>query len=79
MNVWICVIIGILIATTAVLAVKVFLLKKTAREVRRSFEEKLTQDTKTLIHQSSHDPGMWAREGGLNAPPQIFLWGTGGF
>ena len=35
MNVWICVIIGILIAITAVLAVKVYLMKKSAREIRR--------------------------------------------
>ena len=72
MNVWICVIIGILIATTAVLAVKVYLMKKSAREIRRSFEEKLTQDTNTLIHISSHDPDMRALAGGLNAQLQIF-------
>ena len=72
MNVWICVIIGILIATTAVLAVKVYLMKKSAREIRRSFEEKLTQDTNTLIHISSHDPDMRALAGGLNVQLQIF-------
>ena len=72
MNVWICVIMGILIAITAVLAVKVYLMKKSAREIRRSFEEKLTQDTNTLIHISSHDPDMRALAGGLNAQLQIF-------
>lgn len=72
MNVWICVIIAGLIAITAVLVVKIYLIKKSTREIRRSFEEKLTQDTNTLIHISSHDPDMRALAGGLNAQLQIF-------
>src|SRR5699024_9855512 len=72
MNVWICVIIAGLIAITAVLVVKIYLIKKSTREIRRSFEEKLTQDTNTLIHISSHDPDMRALAGGLTAQLQIF-------
>ena len=40
MNVWICVIIAGLIAITAVLVVKIYLIKKSTREIRRSFGRK---------------------------------------
>ena len=72
MNVWICVIIGILIATTAVLAGKGYFMKKTAREIRRSFEEKLNQEKNNLIHISSHEPGKRGLAGGGKAPLQKF-------
>ena len=65
MNVWICVIIGILIAITAVLAVQVYFLKKTARGIRRAFLEKLNQETKNFIPIFRHEPGMRGAGGGV--------------
>lgn len=45
MNVWVCVLILCLLAVIGMLFVKVYLLKKSAREINKAFAEKIRNDT----------------------------------
>ena len=58
MEFWLCAVIGILIIIILLLTVKVFLLQKSADEIREEFALRLTADTNTLIAISSHDRHM---------------------
>ena len=66
MELWLWVIIGILTIITLVLSVRVFLIKKAAREIRTSFAEKLSTDTNTPITLSSRDKDMCALGNDIN-------------
>ncbi len=52
------IIIGILLLVIFVLWAKVYLLRKSAREISEAFRDRLTADTNTLIDISSSDPYM---------------------
>lgn len=58
MEFWLCAVIGILIIIILLLTVKVFLLQKSADEIREEFALRLTADTNTLIAISSRDRHM---------------------
>ena len=52
------IIIGILLLVIFVLCAKIYLLRKSAREISEAFKDRLTADTNTLIDISSSDPYM---------------------
>lgn len=58
MQIVLWVIIGVLIVITAVLFVKIYLLRKSAREIEEAFADRLITDTNTLIDISSSDRYM---------------------
>lgn len=49
---------GILILIIIILLIRMHLMKKAAMEIKQAFEERLKEDTNTLIDISSHDPHM---------------------
>ena len=51
MEMWLCAVIGILV-------LKIYLLRKSVREIEDGFVERLTTDTNTLIDISSHDKAV---------------------
>lgn len=51
MEMWLCAVIGILV-------LKIYLLRKSVREIEDGFAERLTTDTNTLIDISSHDKAV---------------------
>ena len=58
MELLLLIIIGILLLIIFVLLAKVYFLRKSAREIRSGFHDRLTADTNTLIDISSRDPYM---------------------
>lgn len=72
MNVWICVLILCLFVIIGTLFVKVYLLKKSAREINKAFAEKIQNDTNTLIQISSHDTDMKELASSLNTQLKYF-------
>lgn len=72
MNVWVCVLILCLLAFIGMLFVKVYLLKKSAREINKAFAEKIRNDTNTLIQISSHDKDMRELASSLNTQLKYF-------
>lgn len=72
MNVWICLLIPGFLVVITMLLLKIYLLKKSAREVRTAFVEKTEQDTNTLIQISSHDADMRELASAINAQLQVF-------
>ena len=58
MEVWLWAVIGVLCCAAAGLLIKVFLLRKTAGEIRQGFAWRLTTDTNTLIDVSHRDRAM---------------------
>lgn len=66
MELWLWVIIGILTIIVLALSVRIFLIKKAAREIRTSFAEKLIADTNTPITLSSRDKDMCALGNDIN-------------
>lgn len=52
------IIIGILLLIILVLLAKIYFLRKSAKEIREAFCDRLTANTNTLIDISSHDPYM---------------------
>lgn len=58
MKIWLWVVIGILILIIIVLLIKIYLLRKAAKEIEAAFAERLTTDTNTLISISSNDRSM---------------------
>lgn len=72
MNVWICVLILCLFVIIGTLFVKVYLLKKSAREINKAYAEKIQNDTNTLIQISSHDTDMKELASSLNTQLKYF-------
>lgn len=72
MNVWVCVLILCLFVIIGTLFVKVYLLKKSAREINKAFAEKIQNDTNTLIQISSHDTDMKELASSLNTQLKYF-------
>lgn len=66
MELWLWVIISILTIIVLALSVRIFLIKKAAREIRTSFAEKLITDTNTPITLSSRDKDMYALGNDIN-------------
>lgn len=60
MEIWLGGFIGILFVMILIVSVKLYLLQKSAREIKEAFADRLTMDTNTLIDISSRDP--WMRE-----------------
>lgn len=56
--IWLSCLCAVLLISTAVLSVKLILMKKAANEIRQEFAEKLENDTNTLILISSRDKDM---------------------
>lgn len=65
MEIWIC-FLAAAFMIIAVLVIKIYLLKKSAREIRTAFYEKIKNDTNTLISISSHDHDMCELADGIN-------------
>lgn len=65
MEIWIC-FLAAAFMIIAVLVIKIYLLKKSAREIRTAFYEKIKNDTNTLISISSHDQDMCELADGIN-------------
>ncbi len=63
---------GLLGIVIIVLCVKIYLMKKSAREISAAFTEKLQADTNTLISISSHDKDIAALAENLNDQLRIF-------
>ena len=72
MNVWVCVLILCLLAVIGMLFVKVYLLKKSAREINKAFAEKIRNDTNTFIQISGHDKDMRELASSLNTQLKYF-------
>lgn len=62
------VVIGSLLLCLLVLAVKLYLLRKSARELGKAFRQKLTEDSNTLLSCASRDPAIRALASELNEP-----------
>ena len=62
------VVIGSLLLGLLVLAVKLYLLRKSARELGKAFRQKLTEDSNTLLSCASRDPAIRALASELNEP-----------
>lgn len=58
MEIWVWAVFGAMAILIAVLIVKIHLLRKSAGEISRAFEDRLSQDTNTLIDISSRDRCM---------------------
>ncbi len=64
--VWLFILCGVLAALSAGLMMKVILMRRAADEIRQGFEEKLKEDTNTLISISSGDKAMRRLAGSIN-------------
>ncbi len=62
---------GLLCAVIAALCIKIYLLKKTAREISDGFEDRLKTDTNTLINISSRDKDMRLLANNINSQLRI--------
>lgn len=72
MDIRVCVLILGLFIIIGTLLIKVYLLKKSARQINRAFAEKIQNDTNTLIQISSHDIDMKELASGLNTQLKYF-------
>lgn len=72
MNVWIGALVFGLLIIIVLLLIKLYLLKKSAKEINKSFGEKIKNDTNTLIHISSHDADMKELASSLNIQLKCF-------
>lgn len=66
MEVWLWTVIGLLAVAVAALSIKIYLLKKAAKEIEEGFAERLSTDTNTLIDISSGDAHMKKLAGSIN-------------
>ena len=66
MEFWLCVVIGLLGVVILLLLVKLFLIRRTAREIEEAFAERRATDTNTLIDISHRDPAMVALADRIN-------------
>lgn len=64
--VWLWVTVGILAMTVIILALKIYLMKKSAREIEKGFADRLVTDTNTLIDISSNDKCMRSLANSVN-------------
>ena len=71
MEIAVCVIIGSLTVIIAVLLIKIYLMKKSAREIENAFADKLINDTNTLIGISSRDKNMRSLADSINIQLRI--------
>lgn len=67
MELWVWLIIGGLVSSVIGLVIKLKLMRKSAREIRCAFQERLDTDTNTLIDISSRDRAMRSLAQGINA------------
>lgn len=67
MEIWLWVACGALALAVLLLAGKVYLLRKSAREIETAFAERVTTDTNTLIDISSRDGAMRSLASAVNA------------
>lgn len=58
MEIWLWIVIGALLLVVTALSVKIYLLRKAAREIEEGFAERLVTDTNTLIDISANDKTM---------------------
>ncbi len=72
MNGWIWLMMIGFIMVIMMLLLKIFLLKKSANEIKKAFIEKTEQHTNTLIRISSHDTDMKELAAAINTQLQIF-------
>ena len=72
MNGWTWLILTGLVIVILALLLKLYLLKKSAREIKTAFLEKTEQNTNTLIHISSHDADMKALAAAMNTQLLLF-------
>ncbi len=72
MNGWIWLIIIGFIVAIMILLLKIYFLKKSAKEIKKAFIEKTEQNTNTLITISSHDTDMKELAATINAQLHIF-------
>lgn len=72
MNIWIGVLIVGLVVMIGMLLTKVYLMKKSAKEIDSAFAEKIRKDTNTLIHISSHDADMRKLASSINTQLKYF-------
>lgn len=66
MEIWVWAVFGAMAVLIAVLIVKIHLLRKSAGEISRAFEDRLSQDTNTLIDISSRDRCMRSLADNIN-------------
>ena len=66
MEIWFWAVFGAMAILIAALILKIYLLRKSADEISRAFEDKLSQDTNTLIDISSHDRCMRSLANDIN-------------
>lgn len=66
MEVWLWILIGILIAVVIALSVKVYILRKSAKEIEIAFADRLITDTNSLIDISSRDKNMLSLANTIN-------------
>lgn len=66
MEIWLWIVIAVLAAAVVFLCGKLYFLRRAAREIRRDLEEKLSEDTNTLIDLSTRDRAMRELASGLN-------------
>lgn len=71
MDIWICLLIVSLIIIIF-LVVKIYLLKKSAKEIKNAFVEKTEHETNTLINISSHDHDMCELATVINSQLRLF-------
>lgn len=72
MNIWTGLLIIGLLIIIGILFSKVYLLKKSAKEINIAFAEKIKHDTNTLIQISSHDTDMRALAASINMQLKVF-------
>lgn len=72
MDFGICFLIGTLIIIIILLIIKIVILKKSAREIKDLFYEKMNHDTNTLINISSHDHDMCELADSINVQLKEF-------
>jgi hypothetical protein len=58
MEIWLLVLVGIMAFIIIALLIKIYLIRKSAREINDAFADRLVTDTNTLIDISSHDKYM---------------------
>lgn len=71
MNPWLISLSAVLLFAVIMLSAKILLMKKSAKEIERSFKEKLDNDTNTLISISSPDKDMKALAASLNCELRV--------
>lgn len=72
MNYWIWLVIIGLVVVIIMLLLKIYLLKKSAKEIKKAFIEKTEQNTNTLITISSHDTDLKELAVAINTQLYIF-------